>query len=258
MTTETVDPFAAAQVASAGAAATGSGAGTAPASNAHAQADPFVSAHDTDDPFATSSDFRGGDYTPSPPIETLRGRLVAMFPREFKADAENPFWDGKDPEGRTRELYTVDLYVLDGGPLKFPYKRKGNPEAADPSAREDQYLEWDGGDPSPETPFAITRFWVPQGNLIGKLKQTHAKGAPLLGVIDLVPQKAGRDKGETAAKIRAEYDAWIGRNRVGTGPRIAWALDDPAPERRALAVKFWGLHKASIAPINAATAPAGR
>jgi hypothetical protein len=226
---------------------------TAPAPAAAPSADPFHSAHDSEDPFATSSDFRGGDFTPSPPIETLRGRLLAMFPREFDPAAKDPF-----NEGQLRELYTVDLYVLDGGPLKFPYKRKGNPEAADEAARQDQYLEWDAGTPTPEEPFVITRFWVPQGNLIGKLKQTHAKGAPFLGVLDLVPQKAGRDKGVTSAQIRAEYDAWVGRNRVGTGPKIAWAMDDPTPERRALSRVFWAANKANIAAINVATAPAGR
>jgi hypothetical protein len=250
VTTETVDPFAAAQV-QAPKAASPVATGGKPVGTV--QADPFTSAHDTDDPFATSSDFRGGDFVPSPPLEILRGRLLAMFPRAFDPEAENRFKDQGGPA--TRELYTVDLYVLDGGPLKFPYKKKGNPEATDPAEREDKYLEWDAGDPSPAEPFVITRFWVPQGNLIGKLKQAHAKGAPFLGVLDLVPQKAGRDKGETPAKIRAEYDAWIARNRVGNSPRIAWAFDEPTPERRALGPQFWAAHKANIAPINTATAP---
>lgn len=237
-----VDPFAAAQVAgSAGTAEKQSVIDARGAGITQAQQDPFVSAHDLEDPFATSSDFTGGDFTPSPPIETLRGRLLVMIPRVFDPKQPDPFNDGE-----FRELYTVDLYVLDGGTLSFPFKRKGDPE----KGTADEYLTHEA-----ELPFEVKRFWVPQGNLIGKLKKTHAKGAPLLGVLDLVPQKAGRDKGVTAAQIRAEYDAWVGRNRVGTGPRIAWALDDPSGERRKVAVDWWAANKTGIEAINTSTAP---
>lgn len=232
-----VDPFAAAQVAGSAGTAVADKAAPSPAD------DPFVSSHDLDDPFATSSDFKGGDFTPSPPIETLRGRLLVMIPREFDPKQPDPF-----NEGEFRELYTVDLYILDGGPLKFPYKKKGDPE----KGTSDEYVDFE----APELPFEVKRFWVPQGNLINKLKQTHRKGAPFLGVLDLVPQKAGRDKGVTAAQIRAEYDAWVKRNRVGTGPRIAWAMDDPSPDRRAAAISWWAANKNDIAAINTSTAPA--
>lgn len=236
--TTTVDPFAAAQV-------------SASKSTAPAEADPFVSAHDTDDPFAVSSDFKGGDFTPSPPIELLRGRLLALFPREFDPKAKNPFYEpGKDtPE--FRELYTVDLYVLDGGPFVFPYKSKGDPE----KGTQDEYKDYDAGDITPASAFGIKRFWVPQGNLISKIKHSHRKGAPLLGVLDLFPQKAGRDRGVTAAQIRTEYDAWVKRGKVGSKPQIAWALDDPNPERRAAAIGWWAANKADIAAINTASAP---
>lgn len=235
-----VDPFAAAQVA-------GSAGTSAPVGSTAVAEDPFVSSHDMEDPFATSSDFKGGDFTPSPPIELLRGRLLVMIPRDFEKEQDDPFNPGKK-----RELYTVDLTVLDGGPLKFQYKIKADAEKGTP----ERYEEFDAGDPSAENPFTLTRFWVPQGGIIGKLKQTHRRGSPLLGVLDFIPQKAGRDKGQTAAQIRKEYDAWVGRNKVGTGPLTAWAMDDPSPERRSIAIKWWAANKADIAAINTSTAPA--
>jgi hypothetical protein len=97
--------------------------------------------------------------------------------------------------------------------------------------------------------------WVPQGNIIGKLRKAHADGVPFLGVLDFIPQKNARDKGVTAAQIRKEYDAWVKRGRVGDSPKIAWALDVPDDERRKLARQFWAAKKAEIEPINRATAP---
>lgn len=235
----TVDPFAAAQAAeSAGTAATA------------VTEDPFSSAHDMEDPFATGSDFKGGPFTPSPQIETLRNRLIVMIPREFNPEAENPFWE-KEGDSKTRELYTVDLYVLGGGPFVFSYKTKADPEKGIAA----EYKDYDAGTPSAETPFEVKRFWVPQGGLIGKLKQTHAKGAPLLGVPNFVPRKSGRDKGVTNAAIRAEYDAWVKRGKPGNGPSTAWGIDDPTPEQRKVAITWWAANKGDIEAINVSTAP---
>jgi hypothetical protein len=208
--------------------------------------DPFVSAHDSDDPFATSEDFRGGPFTPSPPIELLRGRLVAMFPRSFDPSADDPF-----NEGKKREMYTVDLYVLDGGPLSFEYKVRGDAE----KGTEDTYENFDAGTPSAAEPFVIKGHWVPQGNLIGKLKGSHRKGAPFLGVLEIGAQAPDRKKGKTDAQVRAEQDAWVKRGKVGNGPRYSWTADVPTPERRKLAIEFWAAHKAEIEPINPTTAP---
>lgn len=241
--TTTEDPFAKVAAQQAAASGTKTADKTAPA------ADPFTATADMDDPFATSEDYRGGDFTPSPPIELLRGRLLAYFPRKFEAEANDPF-----NEGKKRELYTADIYVLDGGDLKFPYKVKGDPE----KGTEDEWKEWDGGTPSPAAPFVMKQSWVPQGNIIAKLKKAHADGVPMLGVLDFIPQKAARDKGVTAAQIRKEYDAWVKRGKTGGDVKIAWALDVPDPERRKLAVEFWAAHKAEIEPINRATAPAPR
>lgn len=244
------DPFAAIAAQQA-AASTPPPAAAAPAQHPAGE-DPFLSAHDAEDPFATSDDFRGGPFTPSPPIELLRGRLLAMFPRKFEANADNPHKVEADPSSYTREMYTVDLYVLDGGPLKFQYKIKADPN----KGTEERYEEFDAGTPSAENPFVIKSHWVPQGAIIGKLKGSHRKGAPFLGVLDLGAQAAERKKGTTDAQIRAKYDAWVSRNRVGDKPKYSWAMDAPAAERRKVAIEFWAAHKDGIVAINAATAPA--
>lgn len=222
------DPFAAAQVSPA-----------APAS------DPFTGAHDMDDPFATSSDFRGGDFTPSPTLEVLKGRVVVMIPRSFNPSAKDP----NDPTGqKTRELYTVDLAVLDGGKLAYTYKRKGNPEATDPKDREDTYPEF-SVDVTPDSPFVVKGFWVPQGGVIGKLKQAHANGRPYLGVPAIVPVKADRDKGKTAADVQRDLDNWVARGRTGPRPLFSWVLADPTEAQRQIARDWWKREAANIAPI---------
>ena len=225
------DPFAAAQV---GATA------TAPATNG---ADPFTAAGDMDDPFATSSDYRGGDFTPSAPIENLQGRLVVMIPRKLDPNAPDP-----NNPGKTREQYTVDLTVLTGGRLAYWYKQKADAERGIPEEMKEYVVE----DVSPANPFTILGYWVPQGAIIGKLKQAHANGRPYLGVPAMIPVKADRDKGKTAAQVRAEVAAWIERGRQGARPRYTWVLEDPTPEQRAAAVQWWSANKANIPSITPA------
>ena len=225
------DPFAAAQVSPATAG------------------DPFVSAHDEADPFATSSDFKGGDFTPSPPLEALKGRVVIMIPRSLDKNAKDP----NDPTGqKTREVYTVDLVVLSGGELRYHYNKSGNPEAANPADREPQVAEWVVSDVSLDAPFSIPRYWVPQGGIIGKLKQTHTNGRPYLGVPAIAPVKQDRDKGKTAEQVIREVDAWVARGRAGARPRYLWTLEDPTPEQRAIALTWWKREAANIAAITPA------
>jgi hypothetical protein len=223
------DPFAAAQVSPA------------------APADPFTSAHDMDDPFATSSDFKGGDFTPSPTLEVLKGRVVVMIPRSLDKEAKDP----NDPTGqKTREVYTVDLTVLDGGPLSYTYTKRGNPEANDPADRETTYPEYVVENITPDQPFSVKGFWVPQAGVIGKLKQSHRDGRPYLGVPAIVPVAADRAKGKTAAEVQREVDAWNARGRQGSRPRYSWTLADPTAEQRAAAQAWWKREAANIAPIT--------
>lgn len=200
--------------------------------------DPFTDAAKQDDPFATSSDYRG-EYTPSPNIELLAGRLLVMIPRKFDPAAKDPF----DPDGvKIRELYTVDLTVIDGGRLEFPYKVKGDPERG----TEDEWKTWT----IEATPFTIPGFWVPQGGIIGKLKQSHAEGRPFLGILTMGPQRAQRDRGVTTAQVQADYAGWIARGKVGNAPKFAWSMPDPTPERRAAALAWWATVRETIAPIT--------
>ena len=222
----TSDPFAAVQV---------------PGATKSGQ-DPFTPATEVDDPFVKSSDLRG-DFIPSPTIETLAGRLVVMIPRKLDPAAKDP-----NNPGETREVYTVDLTVLDGGPLTYDYKSKGDPEKGTP----DEWKTWDAGNVTPENPFTIEGYWVPQGGLIGRLKKAHQAGAPFLGVPAMIPTKPQRDKGVTSAQVRTEYAQWVERGKPGARPKYSWALDDPTPEQRAAAVAWWGRVRGTIAPITPA------
>lgn len=233
------DPFAEAQVPAARTA-------TAPASTA--AADPFQPAHDSDDPFATSSDFRG-DFSPSPTMDALKGRLCVMIPRSFDPTAKNPL-----QEGETRECYTVDLYVLTGGRMSWFYTEKGNAERG----TVDEVKEYVVEEVSPETPYTSTGFWVPQGTIIGKLKKMHANGALYIGVPVMGPAKVDRDKGKTVAQVEAEVAAWIQRGRAGARPRYSWSMADPTPEQRQIGVNWWKANRTGIAPVNTSTAPAAR
>lgn len=234
-TTTSADPFAAVQVPAAAAAAS-----AAPARDA------FTPATDSADPFAVSSDFRG-DFIPSPGIESLAGRLVVMIPRKLDPNAPDP-----NNPGQTREVYTVDLTVLDGGKLEYIYKEKADPESADPARRMDQLKTWTVEEVSPASPFQIPGYWVPQGGLIGRLKKAHASAAPFLGVPAMVPTKAQRDKGVTAAQVRQEYAQWVQMGRQTARPKYTWAMDDPTSAQRAVAVAWWSTARATIPAITPA------
>jgi hypothetical protein len=212
------------------------------ATKAPARPDAFTDSASVDDPFATSSDLGGGDYTPAAPLETLDGRVVVMIPRKFDPTASDP----NDPSGqKTRELYTVDLTVLSGGELRYSYNVKADAEHRREAGIEEMVIE----DVSPEHPFSITGYWVPQNALVGKLKKCHAVGRPYLGVVAMVPVRADRDKGKTAAQVRAEVKAWDDRGRKTARPRYAWVLEDPTPEQKAIAVSWWMANRDRIAPI---------
>lgn len=236
------DPFAAAQVSTPAASNTSATPAARPA------ADPFTSSVDSADPFATSSDFRG-DFSPSPTMDALAGRLVVMIPREFDPAAEDKL---SDKPGATRELYTVDLYVLTGGRMAWWFTDRGNPELG----TEDELKEIVVENVSPEEPFVNLGRWVPQGGIIGKLRKSHREGRPFLGVVTRGPQKPDRDKGVTPAQIERRYQDWVNKGKPGEAPKYSWSLADPTPEQRQIAIGWWGKNKGDIAPINPAGAPA--
>lgn len=234
MTAPTADPFAAVQVPAAQTAQTQT-AGTP------VTPDAFTPATDVADPFAVGSDFRG-DFTPSPNLEALQGRTLVMIPRKLDPNAKDP----NDPTGqKTREVFTVDLTVLDGGRLEFIYKEKGDPE----KGTQDTLKTFTVENISPESPFTVEGFWVPQGGLIGRLKKAHANGAPFLGVLAMVPTKDQRNRGITAAQVRQDYAQWVQMGRQTARPKYAWNLEDPTPAQRAAAVSWWGRVRSTIQPI---------
>jgi hypothetical protein len=226
------DPFAAANL-----------NGNADNGTATATMDPTVDPATMDDPFGTGSEFRGGSFTPSPSLEALDGRLCVMIPRKFDPTAKDP----NDPEGKkTRELYTVDLYVLTGGRLAYFYNEKPDQEAG----REGGLKEYVVEEVSPESPFSIQGFWVPQGGIIGTLKKIHAAGRPLLGCPDIVPTKPEREKGVTPAQARKAFEAWDAAGRKTQRPKYAWSMADPTGDQRAVAVKWWMANRSDLAPIT--------
>lgn len=229
------DPFAAASM-------------TAPAPAVTTQAagpDAFSVAHDLADPFLTNDDVRGsGDYVPSPSLEALQGRLCVMIPRAFDPAAKDP----NDPAGqKTRELYTVDLFVLSGGKLEYAYKEKANPEQG---RLQDEWKTWTVEDVSGSSPFAVKGYWVPQGGLIGRLKKVHAAGAPFLGVPVMGPTAAQRKTGVTAAQVQTDYKRWVEMGKPGNRPNFSWALEAPSPELRQVALAWWAQAKDSIQTIT--------
>jgi hypothetical protein len=226
----TSDPFAAAQVA-----------------GNTATPDAFTASHDAADPFAVSTDYKGGDFTPAVPLDNLQDRLVVMIPRSLDPNAKDPF----DPTGqKTREQYTVDLYVLSGGKLSYYYTQRADAEKGLPEETKEMIIE----DISVTNPGVWRNYWVPQGAIIGKLKQAHANGRPFLGVVAMIPTKADRARGVTAQQIREIVHAWVARNRQGARPQYTWVLEDPTPEQRATAVTWWQANKDTIPPITPATA----
>lgn len=205
--------------------------------------DPFATAQvggpsDMEDPFATSSDYVG-DFTPAVPLENLAGRVVVMIPRSLDPNAKDP----NDPSGqKTREQYTVDLTVLTGGRLTYFYTQRADAEKGTPEETKEMVIE--------DLPASWPNYWVPQQALIGKLKKAHANGRPYLGVVAMIPVKADRERGKTAAQVRAEVAAWVARGRQGARPRYTWVLEDPTPEQRGIAVQWWTANKASIPAIT--------
>lgn len=236
----TVDPFVEASVAN------GPAVSTEDASPSASSPDAFSAAADMDDPFATKDDYRG-DFKPSPNMEALEGRLAVMIPRAYDPAAKDP-----NNPGETRELYTVDLTVLNGGELKFYYNEKGDPE----KGTQDKLVEYDAGTITPDSPVTWPGYWVPQKTLLGKLKKSHRDGRPYLGVVTMIPVKADRDKGVTNAQVREAFAQWEKTGRRSSRPRYTWSMETPDLVTRAHAVKWWAANRNSIAPINTSTAPA--
>lgn len=192
-----------------------------------------------DNPFASPSEFKGGAFTPTPPMESLIGRTLVYIPRTFDPAAKDPF-----NAGATRKQWTVDLYVLDGGELRFWYTRKGNPNANPPTQTEqvEQVFE----NCTPATPYVVQGMWVSQAAIVPKLTGASDKRQLLIGTVIRGAQKAQIDQGMTDASVRDQHAAWVARGKQGPEPKSLWLLNDVPAEKMPLVHEWWNLHKDSV------------
>lgn len=191
--------------------------------------DPFATANvDDDDVFATSADVKGGGFTPSPLWENIEGRLVAIVPREFREDAPDPF--AKEPNA-TRDRWTVDLAVLDGGGFTFEYPGPPVPEGQTRATLTHEV---------PELPALFEGKWVHEASIIGQLNKVRKTPRPvLLGRIIRGPQSKERKAGKTPADIAAAFETWR-KNPRGVAPKFSWQIDvDAAGERELELARRW-------------------
>ncbi|HEU4754273.1 MAG TPA: hypothetical protein VFU47_14280 [Armatimonadota bacterium] len=195
--------------------------------------DPFAQEVDAEDPFASPDDVKGGgSFRPVPKPEDYAGRLVAMIPRKFRNDAPIPEQFQQAGGPTVRDEYTVDLYILDGGELKFwaNVKQEGS---------EDRELK-EIIVPADEIPAGWEGVWIVQSALIGQLRKVDGTRRPiLLGRMRRGPQAKDRGK-KTFDSIQAEWDAYAARGMKGEKPRFSWQVDVAiSPEDRAVALEWW-------------------
>lgn len=199
---------------------------------------------DTNDPFASPSDLGGGGaFTPTPGVESLVGRTVVYIPRTFDPAAPVPAAFGAAP-GATRKQWTADLYVIDGGELRFWYKQKGDAQATPPT--QDATVEKVVEDVSPANPYVCLNTWVAQAAFVGKLTGAADAGKMLIGTPIRGAMKAQIDKGATDASVQAEYQAWLDRGKQGNSPRFVWLLADVTPDGMKNVQAWWAANKDSI------------
>lgn len=204
-----------------------------PASNPTTNPLPF----NTDNPFGAPSEQKGGVFTPTPGMEYLAGRTLVYIPRTFDANAKDPF----DPSGtKTRKQWTCDLYVIDGGDLRFWYTKKDQDGAAP------EVVEHVHENTSPATPYVVLGQWVSQAAFVGKLSAVAEKRQILVCQVVRGAQKAQRDKGMTDEKVQEAYAAWVARGKMGEAPKFVWVPVDATAEGMANASEWYRLHKDSI------------
>lgn len=199
--------------------------------------DPFATDADTDDPFATPEDVRpgSGSFLPKPSLAALEGRMVAMIPRKFEDDAPLPE-QYREPGGKTvRDRYTVDMYVLDGGELRYFYTERGQNGAAD--TEKEQVI------PASDLPVLFADTWRVEQSIIGQLRKVDGSQRPILmGIVRRGPKAAERRAGATFESVEAAFVAWEqkpARTR-GNPPAFSWQIDLDVPaERRAVALDWW-------------------
>jgi hypothetical protein len=236
MTQPVNDPWAAAAATPAPAAP----AYTPPAPAPSGQANPLP--FNTADLFGSPSDFGGGTFTPTAPLESLVGRTLVYIPRVHNPAAPNPF--ATDASNATRPQWSADLYVVDGGELRFFYEQKADPNATPP--RLAGTVEYVHENASPQTPYTVLNAWVSQSAFVTKLTRASERRQFLVGTPVRGAQKKQRDAGMTDESVRQAHAAWVARNKQGSEPKFVWLLADVAPEGMASVMQWWEAHKDSI------------
>ncbi len=193
----------------------------------------------TDSPFASPSDFKGGAFTPTPPMDALVGRTLVYIPRTFDPAAKDPF----NPDA-TRKQWTADLYVIDGGELRFWYTKKGNQNAVPPTT--DEQVEQVFENCTPQTPYVSLNMWVSQAAIVPKLTGASDARKFLIGSPVRGAQRAQTEKGMTDASVREMHAAWVARGKNGPEPKSLWLLNDVPAEKMASVMAWWEAHKDTI------------
>lgn len=205
--------------------------------------DPFAAnaaATDEDfDPFASPEDVKSsGSFVPRPPIDVLEGRTVVIVPRSFDAEAKvSEYLRTNFNLPETREEWTVDLVILNGGTLEYTYRSKVQ---GTESEFEDKIMTVD------EFPFMVPGFKVSWANIIGTVNKLSKLPNPMgIGQIRGGYSAKEMRSGKTFEDFAAEMTAWeekVKKNpkTAGDRPKAKWHFvlsSDPAD--KALALAWW-------------------
>lgn len=185
--------------------------------------------------FSNPSEHKGGSFVPTPPMDVLVGRTLVYIPRTFDPAARDPFNDNA-----TRKQWTADLYVIDGGELRFWHVKKGQNGAPD------ETVEQIHEGTSPVTPYVCDNIWVSQAAFVGKLSAVAEKRQLLVCTVTRGAQKKQRDAGKTDEAVRAEFDAWVARGKTGPEVKFVWLPVDVSGEAMGRVQEWYNLHADSI------------
>jgi predicted dithiol-disulfide oxidoreductase (DUF899 family) len=188
-------------------------------------------------PFGSSSEFGGGDFTPLPPMEFLHGRTLIYIPRK------QVMVDDLQNAGQKRQIWSADLYVIDGGKLEFGYVVKANPDRGQAA---DEFKTWVHENCTPETPFTVLNSFVFQPSFNWLLNKLAVERRLALGTPKRVPTNGQRKAGMTEETVEAAYQAWVARGRMKPDATYAWSFRDATPEGQALAGRWWELNKDKV------------
>lgn len=207
--------------------------------------DPFAVSVDETDPFATAEDVKstGGVFIPRPPVDAVAERLIVLVPRTFEKEAKVSEYAqqnfGMKP---TQERWTVDLIVLDGGPMSFEYRSKKQDT-------KDEYE--DKTHTVTDFPYEVPGWRVTWANVIGSLNKLSASPRPFgVGRIRAGYSAAEmRKRKDGFADFAAEMDAWATKAKTdpmkaGERPKPKWhfQITEDAADL-AVARSWWNVAK---------------